>query len=570
MSEMQGLQRVRFLFDKYAREPFYEDPYTQEIMIPYPGNIVGEGDVIGQVIEFDEENFMQDPDLDDAPSDPNSMATEHVMYNAKSKEFIAKLYGFIILKDKKLSIIPLVRFSEDNLSCYLYVHTTLGKKFPSLAEIKKSFDILKLIHVVDDYHINYELDQLNKDPKKGGGAVKIGEGVPPVEGIVEMIELRKSSEHRVGKELEDGRIDYKEKDVFDTVKKGDLIAERIPEVPPKEGVDVFGNTIAGELTGESPYRLGKNLEPQEEGSNLLVASTDGVLDISEDRKINVEERLIVSGDVDMNTGHVRFPGIIEITGNIKPGFEVEANKDVFVHGNIEDSLIIAGGNVRVDNGILGKEHCKVIAKGDVHSRFVQNAEILSDKSIYIQESMVQGICFAREHIKVDGRIVGGELYGLLGIESVIAGAASGTKTILVAGKDPELEEKIDALNVKITETLNALKENIDEITQYFGENILTEVKTVIKTLPPHRQKQLLTLVKKIKDINAVASELKKERDELKKNLIFPEPPKIVVKEESFVGVTIRIKNAVKKLDEKIPHRAKFYEDPKTKIIAWES
>ncbi len=570
MDENVELNKIKFLFDKYADRPFHEISETNDVILANTDNVVGEGNVVARVIAFDDPEFLSEKDtLDDLDLDPQALESEFVKYNGKTKEYLSKLYGFVIYKDHKIQILPLTWVSNDKLEFYLYINPTITKGYPSISEIKKLFDLSKIVHCVEDHNINYQVDMIKDDPGKVGGKILIAEGAKPVDGIVEKTELKKSLEHSVGKELEDGRIDYKEKDVFNTVIKGEIIAEKIPMVPATDGVDVYGNTVQGQLKGISPHRLGKNLIPEMEGSNIYVSAMDGVLDICEDGRLNIEERLLVSGDVNLNTGNIRFPGIVEISGNITPGFTVEATKDIYVRGNVEDAIVKSGGKVVVNNGILGKEHCRVEAEGDIVTRFIQNAEVNAGKDIKVTESVVQGKCFAKEYIYVSGRVVGGEHYGRYGITVGLAGAPSETKTQLIAGKDPVLEKRLDELTVSTTEKLNELKSHVDEITQYFGESILSEVKTVMETLPAQRKKQLLGLLQNIKNVNDSVKEMKGERETLKASLNFPKPPFVKVKEEVFLGVTIKIKNAVKKIEQKFESKANFIEDPKTKLIVWE-
>ncbi|MDH4129594.1 MAG: FapA family protein, partial [Spirochaetota bacterium] len=554
-----------------ATEPFHEvldnTDSNAELVIGSISNIVGEGSVVAKVIEFDDEKFNSNsPNMEDLSAEPNELASELIFYNSKTKEFISRKYGFVALKDKKIVILPLVQYTENKLKGYLYVYPTINKQLPTLSEIKNQFDFLKIIHSVEDFNIKHQIDILKNDPNKIGGRILIAEGVPPEDGVVQRIELKKKLERSVGKELDDGRIDYKEKQYFYTVDKEEIIAEKIPEIPPKDGVNIFGETIKGELKGKSDYKLGKNLIPEYEGSNIYLSTINGVIDIGEDTKINVEERLLIKGDVNLNTGNVHFPGIVEVSGSIQRGFTVEATRDIIVNGNVEDATVKTNGKLIVYNGILGKEFCKVYTKEGVEARFVQNAEIKTERDLIVSESIIQGRCFAKGYVKVEGHIIGGEILGLHGIEVGIAGSASETKTILTTGKDPEVESKIDQLNTDLSNGLNELKEQIDEITQYFGENILAEVKTVINTLPTHRKKKLLSLLQAVKDINTKVQKMKIEKEILKKSLLFDTPPYIKINEEAFPDVTIKVRDSVKKIENKINSKTTFREDKKTKLI----
>ncbi len=570
MSEPEVLKIIYYI-DKFTKETFINTKPTKENRIlTSSSNVVGEGSVIAKIIGVDDPEYDEkDPNIEEFTSAPSSYSSETVQYNGKTKEFISKLYGFAILKDNKFNILSLFEIENNYLEGYLYIYPTIKKEFPTIAEVKKILKDNNITKSVDENIIEQEIDKIKADKTKLGVKILIAEGVKPIDGIVEILELKKVFKKSVGKELENGRINYKEKSLFNKINKGEVIIERMPKTLPKDGMDIFGKTIKGNMTGNNLYKIGNAIVPKEEGSNIYISSTNGIINIDENGVVSVEEKLTIDGDVDLSIGNIHFTGFIEVGGNVQPGFELNGTKDIVIHGNIEDASVKTDGSITVENGILGKESCKVYAGGNINVRFIQNADITANKDIIVSESIVQGKCFARGHVKVTGHIVGGEITGLMGLEAGVLGGASGAKTVLVVGKDVKTEESINKLTDAINQHILKLKSIIGQITVYFGENALSDVKRLIEGLPANRKKQFLSMLKNIKNINNNIVKLKVELEKLKTAIDFATPPTIKIHDGVFPGITVRIKNSIKKIEEKLNYNITFKEDDKLKVIYWD-
>ena len=335
--------------------------------------------------------------------------------------------------------------------------------------------------------------------------------------------MRKNVEKTIGTMQDDGKINYKEKDVFVYVKKDEMICEKIPAVEPVQGVDIFGNNIKAEMKGESRFKIGLNLKPHQYNENLFVATVDGVLAIH-NGVINVEDRLIVGSDINLETGNIRFDGNVEVNGNVLQGFEVEATGDIVIKGNIEDAKVVAEGSIVVKNGIIGKESCNVIAGVDVQANFIQNSEIKTGRNLHVIESMVGSRVYAKEKVTVNGHVHGGEIIARYNIEVGTAGSVSETKTLLIVGKDPEIEAALEIVDEDIKKVQQKYRELIQEITMYFGEDALPNAKNIFPRLPPQKREKFKNLLTAIRNKTSEMNELKIKKDELKSKLHFDRPP----------------------------------------------
>jgi len=566
-------KKIIFYFNNSVSEKFIESDGEKNTeskkIISTIENVVLPGEVLARIIN------PNDPRYNDAKFNTEFLKpdfvqkdTKNVMFNTQTQEFISVIYGFAKIENKQIVVEPIVEYSANKMRAWAYIYRSASKNWPEMNHIKSIIECEKIIFPLEDNQIRPFLNKIENEGKSGE-RILIAEGTPPKNGRPELIELKKEMTLKIGKIDKTGRIDYKEKDSFIIVKEGEPIAEILPERPPEKGVDVFGKEIPATIEGENLYRVGANVKKDDENPRLLVSAIDGVLEIDEEGKINVENKLTVQSSVNLETGNVHFPGSVEIKGSVEPGFTVEADGNVIIRDNVEDAKIISGGTVIVLNGIMGKEKVFVDAKETIKCKFTQNADLKAGKEIQIKESAIQTKAFAKESIQVGGSVIGGELVARHYLLIETAGSTAGVKTYLTAGRDPEIEKKIEELTALHSDLSKKLKDIIDELSQLFGEDFINKIKTILPTLPQQRKAQVMKLIKEMSDVNNQLTQIKAEREKIKSQLVFDEPPYIRINNEVFSEVYIRIMSSIKKVENKIPGKITFKEDPTQKIIFWE-
>ncbi len=166
------------------------------------------------------EDIIIDDDLIEEITEPlENVLSKYVSYNIETREFIAKIYGFVILNDKKIEILPLTWYTEDKLNAYHYIYPGSDNQFPTLSDIKKIIDTEKIVHFLDDQTIKNQLEAIQKDPQKVGESILIGKGTNPQNGFVERFELKKNQPAEISSITENSKTDYQEKEYFDLPKK---------------------------------------------------------------------------------------------------------------------------------------------------------------------------------------------------------------------------------------------------------------------------------------------------------------------------------------------------------------
>jgi uncharacterized protein (DUF342 family) len=136
---------------------------------------------------------------------------------------------------------------------------------------------------------------------------------------------------------------------------------------------------------------------------------------------------------------VVFVGSVVVRGDVRPGYRVQADGDVEIHGNVNGGTIEAGGNVSVRYGILGQG--RVVAAGTARAKFVEYAEVRAGAEVWVSDGIVQSNITAGTTIEVLGRygsVVGGHVFAQESLTARELGSPRGIRTAIAVGAAPEL------------------------------------------------------------------------------------------------------------------------------------
>jgi uncharacterized protein (DUF342 family) len=347
------------------------------------------------------------------------------------------------IKEQKVSDTAFdLRVSYDKLEAHICPKGQVPVEI-SLGDIKELLSMKGIKHgIVDDTAITEYLknEPIRKEPWK------IAEGKAPGPAWDSEVKYYFDTDpSRIGTVKEGGTIDFKERGEIPQVKKGDLIAEKIPGIDGAPGIDVFDNPIPGPKPKDVKLRCGKGAEKSEDGLEVL-AKLDGRPEISVDGKLSVESELKIFGDVGLETGNIDFAGSIDVRGSVQDGFRVRGGKlsakeilraeldiagDLVVTEGIIGAHVKTGGNVKVKH--VNASH--IDAKGDV---VVEN-EVLNSR---IESS---GACLAK-----GGKILSSSISAKKGIQVYQIGSDTSNPCTLVVGLDERTSNEIDSIKKQIT------------------------------------------------------------------------------------------------------------------------
>ncbi|WP_187395131.1 DUF342 domain-containing protein [Pigmentiphaga aceris] len=349
-----------------------------------------------------------------------------------------------------------LELDADHVVVLLELHAPQGGKPVRLSEVREAITKRQITYGLKQVTI---LDALRAGHCK---SLVIAEGTPPVPGMsarfVSLLDELKPSSHD---EDENALIDYRNLSHLLLVSPGAPLMRRVPAVQGLPGTDVFGHQIPPPPVSDQPFPnnlAGTKID--EEDPNLLRAAIAGVPKLAGDR-MTVDPVVSVEA-VDLTTGNINFDGSLQVRGDITAGMEVRVTGDIAVRGTIEAAHVEAGGDVKVNGGIIGVQSAAmteeqdnpslriahIVAGGSIKARFMVSAFVSAGKSISAEREIRQCEVLAGESVVVgrpgsrDGSIIGGKVRALKSIRAGRAGAPSGTPTMIQAGVNPHAAGKL--------------------------------------------------------------------------------------------------------------------------------
>jgi uncharacterized protein (DUF342 family)/predicted RNA-binding protein Jag len=157
------------------------------------------------------------------------------------------------------------------------------------------------------------------------------------------------------KEKENGSVDYREIKEIPTVKRGTVIAIVHPPVPGKSGYTVRNELLPAKQTSPIILNTGKGVILVDD---KIVAKESGRPFIERRGqlvKVSIMPKLVHRGNVDLESGNIRFTGDVEVTGEVENRMIVEAEGDILVHQNVSNATITASGAIVTYGNIIGSE-----------------------------------------------------------------------------------------------------------------------------------------------------------------------------------------------------------------------
>lgn len=414
-----------------------------------------------------------------------------------------------------------INISRDSLTAYLTIYRALNGEKLSLADIKTACLNKGITFGLDEVKIMIAIEENNCVVD-----FPIAKGRPAVHGRNAEIKFHFNEKgiDLKPKELENGKVDFYNIKLIQTVTKGQLLVEKTPATPGIPGMTVTGKELPAKKGKDLMLPLGKNVVPS--ADNLKgYASCEGHV-VFVDRKVSVLPVYEVNGDVDFSTGNIDFVGNVIVKGNIKEGFTVKAKGDIEVFGTVEGGNISVLGNIIIKKGIRGLKKSVIEAKGNIYSNFIEYATVKADNDIIVNEAIMHSTVNAGTTIQVGGRrglVVGGICRAGKSLICKNIGSSFATVTKIEVGISPDVRSKL----IETNKNLEKIKDNIDKTDK--GIKILKDIKNKVSRLPADKEILLSKLV-------STKNQLEKEQADLT-YLKFELEDQIKEIEEGFIKVT---------------------------------
>lgn len=257
---------------------------------------------------------------------------------------------------------------------------------------------------------------------------------------------------------EDGSVDFFNLDLMNNISEGDLLATLHPEDLGESGIDVLNEVVKPREVKHLKLSHGHNVRLSADGLKAFSEVSGHVMLVNGDIFVsNVYE----VANVDASTGDIRYDGSVKVLGNINSNFTVRAKGNIEVNGVVEGATLVADGSIIVARGINGMGKGYIRAKGNIITKYVENATLISGG--YIQsEAIMHSKVSAKTEVNVDGRKGNIAASYVSAGESVTAktlGSTMGTDTVIQLGIDPEMKIRLD----EIKEEYNKANKNLAQL-----------------------------------------------------------------------------------------------------------
>lgn len=201
----------------------------------------------------------------------------------------------------------------------------------------------------------------------------IAKGKTPVEGENGYVEFLVQYEiSNVQPKLkEDGTVDYREIREIPMVDVGETIGIIHPPKEGEEGLNLENRPIKPKKVNEAIVK-GRGIEIVD---NKIIAVEKGTIRVNKRipiYQIDIIQKLVHQGDVDLKSGNIAFVGDIEITGNVEENMTVESSERILIMQNVHGATVEAVNEIVVNRNII---RSKLVA-----GKIEENEIVLKEKT----------------------------------------------------------------------------------------------------------------------------------------------------------------------------------------------
>ncbi|MEO6095823.1 MAG: FapA family protein [Fibrobacteria bacterium] len=335
------------------------------------------------------------------------------------------------------------------------------------------------------------------------------------------------------------------------VNPGQPLALVHPPTAGMPGLDVFGKLVGAEPGKVLVPKLGSNTIRSPHDPNLIVAETLGHARLA-DGIIEVQEFYLVDGDVDYASGNIAFGKSVQVRGDVKGGFSVDAGGDVEITGLVEDCTVKAQGKVMVKGGFTGQGKGLLQARGEIQIGYVRNQQVRSENSIRVQKEAINSRMQSRNSILVNGLLAGGKAQARFSIECQIAGTETGTPTHIEAGYDYSVSEEMTDLRGEMDRMGRYARKLEDSLRQ------IHDLEKLNRGLEPWTIELMFEIEGMRAKVDAKIRQLRDRFSALEHRAVQPESATIIVSKKAFPGVIMKIGKEMYLVDEVISGPKTFY------------
>ena len=463
----------------------------------------------------------------DTPLEPG----ENLTLTEDGLRCLSDCFGYVCLRyDVQVSILSPLWIAPDKTKAYFVnMPQDEPKKYPGISEIQ---ELLSLNGIV--YGFSAEVVAERFAILEAGNLedllIPLAEGSPSQDGKDAEFEWAiEIEQRRPGKILEDGSIDYRERNLTTVVKEGDLLGRLLPPTAGVPGKDIYGN----ELIPPQPVNIEVitdsriYAEADDEGLLAFFAEVGGGISATTELKkvknrthkrinVGVNPTSNIEGDIDYTTGNIDFNGDVVIGGSVQAQFSVKATGSVTIEGYVEaGAYITAGEDILIKRGVVGSS-TELVAGGDVMAKYIQEATVRAGGDVkagsYIFNASVRTGGTVVVVGKGEGKsraLVGGLIWGARAVTAKSIGSPYNTGTRLVTGVDPDLVNRAEQIHSNM-QTCQEKQRKVMESIGVPSLDVELIKQKLTRTRSPKDKKAILMGVKKVAKVAELEQNLEKE------------------------------------------------------------
>lgn len=353
-----------------------------------------------------------------------------------------------------------VTLSPDRMKGYIQITPPDNGRMLTLEEVLETLNKNGVIFGIN----RANLESIVKYPTFNE-MICVAEGLPSQNGqngkLEVFFDIKKDSKPTI---LEDGRVDFRELNLIESVNQGQTLCTIVPPVQGTAGRTVSGTDIPPVEGKPAILPKGRNVSISPDGQSLVAGISGQVSYV--DGKINIFATYEVPADVDNSTGNINFVGNVIVRGNVLAGFTIEAGGNVEVWGVVEGAVIKAAGDIILRRGMQGMGKGILVSGGDIVARYIENSNIEAKNNVKSEAIMHSNVKCGNK-LELSGRkglLVGGTCKVGKEIIAKVIGSHMATVTDIEVGVDPTIRERYKALRDEIATMESDMKKAEQAIT----------------------------------------------------------------------------------------------------------
>ncbi|MCL2183190.1 MAG: FapA family protein [Chitinispirillia bacterium] len=216
---------------------------------------------------------------------------------------------------------------------------------------------------------------------------------------------------------------------FLLVKAGAALVRRVPPVPGKDGMDIFGTPIPAPPVKDAELCGGAGTAQVPGDPDTLVAGYDGVFKFGTGSEAEVSRYMDVAGDL---TKDISFEGTVKVGGAVHTGYAVDASGSLLIAGEVEGCVSLkCGGDLALRGDVRGSG-LTIECGGSVQAVSLEGVNLTAGGGVTVSGGIEESIINAKGVVRARN-ISGGSVTAAGGIYASQVGSDSRPATILDVG-----------------------------------------------------------------------------------------------------------------------------------------